>query len=83
MTHDEVTFYLTTVGSVIVIFSFLWKVTIGATIKQLKKDIEAVEKLALTKADLLAELMKLKDFLHKNFEQKQPRRRGKDGYEYE
>lgn len=63
MTHEEIKFYLGVLVSVTILLTAIWRVTVGSAIKRLEKDM-------VTKAELLAELMKLREFLRKNFVQK-------------
>jgi len=63
MTQSDVTFYLGTIASVIVIFGTLWKATVGQALKDLERRM-------VTKEDLLKELIDLREFLRKEFVQK-------------
>jgi len=63
MTQSDVTFYLGTIASVIVIFGTLWKATVGKALKDLERRM-------VTKEDLLKELIDLREFLRKEFVQK-------------
>lgn len=60
MTHGDITFYLSTIGSVLMLFGILWRVTVGATLKRMQDD-------AVTKLDLTTRLSELKDFLRGEF----------------
>lgn len=63
MTQSDVTFYLGTIASVIVIFGTLWKATVGKALKDLERRM-------VTKEDLLKELIDLREFLRRYFVQK-------------
>lgn len=58
--HGDITFYLATIGSVAALFGILWRVTIGATLKQMEKDM-------VTHLDLERELTKMREWLRKEF----------------
>lgn len=60
MTHGDITFYLSTIGSVLMLFGILWRVTVGATLKRMQDD-------AVTQLILANKLSDLKDFLRTEF----------------
>lgn len=60
MSHSDVTFYLSTIGSVLAILAVFWKITLGEKLKRMEEE-------AVTKLDLIKELSLLKDFLRKEF----------------
>lgn len=60
MTQPEVTFYLSMLMSAVGLFSLLWRLTIGATIKRMQDDM-------VTHLDLEREFGKLREWLRKEF----------------
>lgn len=58
--RGDITFYLSTIGSVAALFGLLWRVTVGATIKRLQQDM-------VTKLDLEREFTLLREWLRKEF----------------
>ena len=60
MSHGDLTFYLSTVASVIALFGLLWKLTVGAELKRMQDDM-------VTKLDLEREFTKLREWLRKEF----------------
>lgn len=59
-TRADVTFYLSTIGSVLLLFGILWRITVGATLKRMQDD-------AVTQLILANKLSDLKDFLRTEF----------------
>ena len=60
MTHTDVTFYLGVLMSIIGLFSLLWRLTVGQTIKRIQDDM-------VTKLDLAKEFAILKEWLRKEY----------------
>jgi len=60
ITRGDITFYLGTIATVIVVFTALWRVTGGAAFKRIRNE-------SVNKLDLANELSELKDFLRENF----------------
>lgn len=63
MSHDEVTFYLTTVSSVAGLFGLMWKFAVGDPMKRMRDDM-------VTKLQLEREFGKLREFLRKEYQAK-------------
>lgn len=60
MSHGDIAFYLSTIGSVVALFGILWRLTVGATIKRMQEDM-------VTKLDMEKEFRILREWLRKEF----------------